>query len=167
MRVDSGSGQIVHLMIPPGLWSLWAHGCGVAGMFLLPLLRIGGPLSARLCFCFSLFFCGWARTKILAVRRGTMSSTPPLCLPLGASVVACVCYSSSASFPQDLSCICVSRIVTVVSRNTPPCCYSLAGMATSQDGLAWQKKGPVFDGGAAGAFDERGAGRRRIVMHNG
>lgn len=42
-----------------------------------------------------------------------------------------------------------------------------AGMATSQDGLAWQKKGPVFDGGPEGAFDEMGAGRRRIVMHNG
>lgn len=41
------------------------------------------------------------------------------------------------------------------------------GMATSQDGLAWEKKGPVFDGGPEGSFDERGAGRRRIVMHKG
>lgn len=41
------------------------------------------------------------------------------------------------------------------------------GMATSQDGLAWEKKGPVFDGGPEGAFDEMGAGRRRIVMHDG
>ncbi|CAM9465141.1 unnamed protein product [Ectocarpus sp. 4 AP-2014] len=41
------------------------------------------------------------------------------------------------------------------------------GMATSQDGLAWEKKGPVFDGGSEGSFDERGAGRRRIVMHKG
>eukprot|EP00904_Undaria_pinnatifida_P003951 jgi/Undpi1/13557/HiC_scaffold_8.g03216.m1 len=41
------------------------------------------------------------------------------------------------------------------------------GMATSQDGMAWEKKGPVFDGGPEGAFDEAGAGRRRIVMLKG
>ena len=53
-------------------------------------------------------------------------------------------------------------------RVMPVCVYPrLAGMATSQDGLAWEKKGPVFDGGPEGAFDEMGAGRRRIVMHNG
>lgn len=49
----------------------------------------------------------------------------------------------------------------------PPCVYIRTGMATSQDGLAWEKKGPVFEGGPEGAFDEMGAGRRRIVMHNG
>ena len=49
----------------------------------------------------------------------------------------------------------------------PPRVCVRAGMATSQDGLAWQKKGPVFDGGPEGTFDEMGAGRRRIVMHKG
>lgn len=33
--------------------------------------------------------------------------------------------------------------------------------------MAWEKKGVVFEGGPEGAFDEGGAGRRRVVMVNG
>lgn len=41
------------------------------------------------------------------------------------------------------------------------------GLATSQDGLAWDKLGPVFDGGPQGSFDEGGVERRRVVEVDG
>ncbi|CAM9580893.1 unnamed protein product [Discosporangium mesarthrocarpum] len=41
------------------------------------------------------------------------------------------------------------------------------GLATSQDGMAWNKLGSVFDGGPPGSFDDGGAGRRRIIKVKG
>ncbi|CAM9333272.1 unnamed protein product [Choristocarpus tenellus] len=41
------------------------------------------------------------------------------------------------------------------------------GMATSQDGMAWKKVGPVFEGGPPGSFDAGGASRRRIIKIKG
>lgn len=40
-------------------------------------------------------------------------------------------------------------------------------MATSQDGIVWEKQGVVFEGGPEGAFDEGEAGRQRAVMVDG
>ena len=37
------------------------------------------------------------------------------------------------------------------------------GLATSQDGFRWEKRGPVFAGGDAGAFDACGAAARCVV----
>lgn len=50
----------------------------------------------------------------------------------------------------------------------PPLCIDdPQGLATSQDGLAWDKLGPVFDGGPQGSFDEGGVERRRVVEVDG
>ena len=38
----------------------------------------------------------------------------------------------------------------------------VVALATGPDGARWAKAGPVFRGGAAGAFDAKGAGRRSI-----
>lgn len=52
-------------------------------------------------------------------------------------------------------------------RHPPPFPRARTGMATSQDGFAWKKKGPVFDGGPEGSFDDAGVSRRRVVMLKG
>jgi hypothetical protein len=37
------------------------------------------------------------------------------------------------------------------------------GIATSKDGFAWSKGGPVFEGGSAGDFDAAGAAACQVV----
>jgi hypothetical protein len=44
--------------------------------------------------------------------------------------------------------------------------YSV-GVATSPDGLHWEKRGPVLGPGAPGSFDERGPGCRCVIRHEG
>jgi hypothetical protein len=40
--------------------------------------------------------------------------------------------------------------------------YAL-GLATSPDGLRWRKKGPIFNAGGQGLFDEMGVSRRHVI----
>lgn len=41
------------------------------------------------------------------------------------------------------------------------------GVAVSDDGLRWQKRGEILGPGAKGAFDEQGAATRTVVRHQG
>ena len=41
------------------------------------------------------------------------------------------------------------------------------GLATSRDGLRWEKVGPVLGPGKPGSFDERGVGTRHVLRING
>lgn len=41
------------------------------------------------------------------------------------------------------------------------------GLASSPDGLDWEKRGPILGPGAAGSFDERGISCRHVIRHDG
>jgi predicted GH43/DUF377 family glycosyl hydrolase len=41
------------------------------------------------------------------------------------------------------------------------------GVATSDDGRRWRKRGEVLGPGAPGAFDEQGAATRTVILHEG
>ncbi|MCS7001395.1 MAG: glycosyl hydrolase [Dehalococcoidia bacterium] len=43
----------------------------------------------------------------------------------------------------------------------------IVGVATSPDGLRWEKRGPILGPGAPGSFDERGISCRHVILHDG
>lgn len=43
----------------------------------------------------------------------------------------------------------------------------IVGLASSPDGLTWEKRGPILGPGEPGAFDERGISCRHVIQHDG
>ena len=43
----------------------------------------------------------------------------------------------------------------------------LVGLASSPDGLNWEKRGPILGPGEPGSFDERGISCRHVIKHDG